>query len=295
MSDAALTLVVVATGGEGTRAELLETLAAPLAAGELELIEARAAWPNRRRAPVDPRIFRLDAEEGASVPRLRALGLRAARTRWAALSEQFCVPGPTWFDALREATRAARGVAIGGAVDRRGGDALGWALTLREFGRFLPGRAAGPVGDLPGVNVAYDLVWLRRHLGALPDEIYEFDLHRTLRASGARLWFAPGAVVFDLSRQRLTSACREQSRFGRLHAGRRAAERSRLARLARAAAAPSVPLVLLARSLGAARAAGRGRAALRAAPYLLLLHAAWAYGEGQGYLFGAGATESTWV
>lgn len=285
-----LSVVVVGTGGEPIHAGLFDALAPDLARGTVEVIDVRDD-----PARADPRARCCLAPAHSTVPRMRALGLAAARGRWVALTESFCEPAAGWAAALRRCLAEQRGAAVGGPVDRRGGRATDWASTFCEYGRFLPGSAAGPVDDLPGINVAYDLARVRRALGGLPEEIYEYELHARLRASGEILWQEPAAMLYDASHPRLGAAMRSQRHHGRLHGSRRAAEVSIAERLLRCGATPLVPALLFARTARVARSRERGKAFLRASFCLALLLCAWALGEGQGYLAGAGAAESAWT
>ena len=294
-SELRLSVVVVESRAAAPRQELFEVLAPRLEDGSVEVLVV----PGREPAPAPwanhPAVRRVACPPNATVPRRRAAGLRAARAGLVALTESFCVPTPGWAEAILAAHTRRRGVAVGGPVDRRAGTPAEWALTLCEYGRFLPRQAAGRVEDLAGVNVAYDRERLIAALGDLPEEILEVELHAELRRRGAALWWEPSAVMLDTEKLSLNAALADQYRHGRLFGGRRSAGSGWPARLLRASLAPAVPAVLLSRIAPAAVEAGRGTALARAAPLLLLLLTAWAIGEGVGALAGPGRSASRWT
>jgi hypothetical protein len=290
MSPPELSVAVVASGGEAIHARLFEVLAAGIADGSVEVLDVRD-----RPGATDPRARLCLAPRGSTVPRLRALGLAAAGAGRVAITESFCEPAAGWTSTLLESAGANGSAAVGGPIDRLEGRAGEWASTFCEYGRFLPGRGAGPVDELAGINVAYDRERLRRALGGLPEEIYEVELHARLRASGETLWHEPRAVLYDASHPRFRRSLSAQRLHGRLHAGRRAREIPRAASLLRGIAAPVVPALLFTRLARIAIARDHGRAFARASLPLALLLGAWAFGEGQGYLLGAGSAERSWI
>jgi len=290
MSRPELSVAVVASGGEAIHVRLFEALADGIADGSIEVLDVRD-----RPGATDPRARLCLAPRGSTVPRLRALGLSDAAADRVAITESFCEPSAGWAAALLASAAAKDAAAVGGPVDRLGGRAGEWASTFCEYGRFLPGRDAGPVDDLAGINVAYDRERLRRALGGLPDEVYEVELHARLRASGETLWHEPRALLYDASHAPFRRSLSAQSLHGRLHGGRRARAIPRAASLLRGIAAPLVPALLFTRLARVAIARQRGRAFARASLPLALLLGAWALGEGAGYLLGAGTAERAWT
>lgn len=289
-----LTLVVADSAPGPLQPAFFTDLEEELCSGLLEVLVVSSSEPPLvSGAPKGVRW--LSSPGGATVPERRGRGLAAARAPIVALTESFCVPAPGWAQAVLTAHAEHHVAAVGGPVDRREGTAADWGLTLLEYGRFLGPEPAGPVGDLPGINVSYRIERVVRALGSLPARVVEVEVHSALVRAGETLWREPGAVMFDGSRMSPGAARRAQFLHGRFYGGHRVAGRGALHRLARLTVAPAVPLVLGRRIVRGALRAGRGRILLRALPHLGGLLTAWAAGEAAGSLFGAGRSGERWT
>ena len=289
MDDPRLSIVVAGSHPAGPPTGLHDVLAPRLADGSVELIVSTAATA-ASALPDHPQIRVLRHPPGTTVPRLRSTGFAAGRAPLVALTEDFCVPGERWVDALVAAHTQTGAIAVGGPIDRRGGMPKDWAVTLLEYGRFFDRERRGAVDDLPGTNVCYDKARLGRCLGVVPEHWIEVAVHRFLRDRGQVLWREPEAVMFDVNDLQLTAAVRAQFHHGRLYGGMRRAE-SRIAERVRCVLlAPLVPAVLVRRALGNARGRCSG-----AVPALLALSAAWSFGEAIGWLAGEGHSLERWT
>jgi hypothetical protein len=218
----------------------------------------------------------------------------SARTPLVALTESFCVPGPGWATAVLKAHAARDVAAVGGPVDRVKGTGADWALTFLEYGRFMDPAPAGPVPDLPGINVAYRVQRVRDALGGLPEDVVEVKLHARLREAGETLWREPAAVMLDASSMPPDTARRAQYLHGRFYGGTRVAGRTWLHRASRALVSPTMPLVVGARIAQGALAAGHGVTFIRSLPHLAGLLVSWAAGEATGSLLGPGGSGASW-
>ena len=288
-----LSVVVAGSRQEGPPGELMETLRPDLESGRVELIVATA------RARVDPRqetgVVVLMSPVGTTVPELRAAGVAHARAELVALTEDFCVPGEGWVDALLRAHHEQQVAAAGGPVNRQGGTAAQWALTFCEYGRFLASSHSGSVGDLPGINVCYRTRDLQEALGQLPSRWREVDVHGALRQAGRTLWWTRSAIMFDRNGRPFISAVAALYHHGRLHGGLQKDRVSLLARLARVLLTPVVPALMWARQFRPAQDAGHLGPWLKAAPLTLVMLSGWALGEAWGYLYGPGMSEERWL
>jgi len=291
MTAPRLSVVVAAGRLPGAVPQLLDALAAPIAAGDVEVIVATAAAVP---AEIARRVRVVPAEHGATIPRLRAAGLAAARGELAALTEGFCVPAEGWAQAVLTAHAAHPAVAIGGPMDRRSGGPADWALTFQEYGRFMPREPAGPVHELPGPNVSYKVERLRQVLGALPDEHAEIDVHAVLQRKGEELRREPAAVMFDDNDQPFGPSLQSLFQHGRLFGSWRVRGQAAPVRAFRAVLAPLAPAPQLLRIVRGALPAGRGRQLLTSTPWLLALLVSWALGEATGSLFGEGTSRERW-
>jgi glycosyl transferase family 2 len=232
--------------------------------------------------------------------RLRAAGCAAARGRIIAVTEDHCTPQPEWAARLLVAHRShgalADGatppsgvvVAVGGAVDKVGDDrAMGWAVYLSDYSRYMPPLPAGDAQYLTDCNVSYRREALEAVRDAWADEFIETTVHGALRARGWRLWLDPSAVVRQQRAPALGGVIRERFDHGRVFARERVATAPAVRRLIFAGASVALPAVLLART--AQRASRRGDVARKfvgALPALALMQLAWSAGEIAGYLGG---------
>ena len=287
-----LSVVVAGSRPEGPPPGLHRVLGPLARAGEMEVIIATA-----RTDPEEARGYArvVPCKPGATIPAMRLAGVRAAVAPLVALTEDFCAPVEGWAESLLEARARTDAAVLGGPVTRGGGSAADWALTLIEYGRYFRREPEGTVEDLSSINAAYDAARLRAALGEDATELYEVEIHATLRAGGARFWRVPGAVMQDESHQPFARAVSGQFHHGRYYGSGRVEHRSLGARLLRAALTPAVPAVLFGRIVREASAAGHLPQVARAMPALAVLLAAWAAGEATGSLAGAGDSGSRWT
>lgn len=288
-----LSVVVAGSRQEGPPRELMETLRPDLQSGRVELILATARR-SENPAPETGVVF-LRSPAGTTVPELRAAGVAHARAELVALTEDFCVPGEGWVDALLQAHAGQAVTAAGGPVSRRNGSAAHWALTFCEYGRFLASTHSGRVDDLPGINVCYRTRDVRDALGALPSRWREVDVHGSLHKAGRVLWYTRSALMFDRNSRPLSSALGALYHHGRLFGGQQKERLALLARLARVLMTPVIPPLMWARQFRPAVAAGLLGPWLKAAPLTLVLLTGWALGEAWGYMCGPGDSEQRWL
>lgn len=290
-----LSLVIAGSSPAGPPAEAWEALAPHIADGTLEVILATArpeAGGREHPFPVGVRVLRLPS--GATVPRLRSLGLESATAELVALTEDFCVPVDGWVTAVLAAHRRNEAAAVGGPIDRHGGTPGQWALTLCEYGRFFGSRPEGRVRDLPGANVCYRLPRLRRALGGIPEEFEEWRAHALLRQRGEVLWWEPRMIMLDRNPTPFGAALVSLYHHGRLFGSGRVRGRGVAVRLVRAGLAPLVPVLHLTRIAGRVLPGPRRGRMILTLPLMATLLLAWSLGEGIGSLAGEGASRRHW-
>ncbi len=220
--------------------------------------------------------------------RRRAAGLARARAPVVALTEDHARPDPDWCARIVAAHERLPHAAIGGAIENASDHILNWAVYFCDFGRYQNPLPAGPAAYVSDVNVSY-----KQHALAQVDHVWrgayhETAVHGALVERGESLWLLPEIVVRQARDPlQLRTCLRERVAWGRLYAGKRVREMSPLRRWTLALAAPLLPAVLFARRARESFARGRHRGAfLRAAPAVVGLLGAWAYGEWLGYVTG---------
>lgn len=233
-------------------------------------------------------------EPGASVLRLRALGLAAARGEVVALTEDHCRVDSTWCRTILELHLAHPEVAaIGGAVENAAtGDLVSRLHFLTAYGVFLRPLGMGDARLIAGeANVSYK----RWALPGRPaeDGLQQMLFNQRLRSEGRRLLADDRVVVFHDQPVSFAEACRLHFDNGRCIAGFRLQGRSRLYRAVRLLGCPALPAFLALRAVLASLRKRRERvAALLGLPLLLGLGCSHAAGEAVGCLAGAGGSPS---
>lgn len=244
-----------------------------------------AAPPDRpspcpAEADGSPRPRRVQGPAEALVPELWGAGLRAARGSAVAFTTTRFRVGEGWGRALVDAL--AEGAAGAGGPIRLGAGA-GFrcrAVHLLRYADFGPGRAAGPVEEIPADNAAYWRTALDRAGGSGEEGFWDVEVHRRLRSDGGELAWVPRAEAKMVDSAALPAFLLQRFRHGRRY-GRYRARELETPVWRSLAAAPLVPVVLTVRAL---RRHGRRAlaASLPAVPHLLLMAAAWAAGEARG-------------
>lgn len=128
-------------------------------------------------------------EPGASVFRLRSVGLARAHGAVVAATEDHAIPRPGWCAAhLRAHDEHPEAAVVGGPTDNASRDrTIDWALFLRNHAPFLPGAGGSGVrSSLDRANVSFK----RRVLPAEPSPAGRAEpfLEEHLRSSGERFY-----------------------------------------------------------------------------------------------------------
>ena len=127
---------------------------------------------------------------------LRTIGLRAARGRYVALTEDHAVAARGWAQALTQALEAhPRVAAFGGAVDCGTDRLLNWAVYFCDFGRYQNPLREGPAHYVSDSNVAYRREALEAVRDAWQSDYRETVVHRALIDAGYQIWLTPKAEV----------------------------------------------------------------------------------------------------
>lgn len=249
-----------------------------------------------RREHPDARV--LAAPGDASIPLMRAQGIRHAAAPAVAVIEDHVVVPPGWARAMLDALAegAALGAeAVGGPVENAAtGTLTDWAAFLCEYSSTLPPLPAGPSAWLPGNNVAYRAEALRRHDAVLGQGRWEGALHDAIRAGGGTLLMRPELVAGHKMHYSVGLYLSQRFLYSRSFAGARGDGMSVPKRAAMGAAAlVLLPPLMFARTVARIRAKRRhGRELLRSLPLLVPFCLSWGAGEAAGYWIGPGRSLS---
>ena len=287
-----ISVVIASVNGLPYPLACLDALAGQDGGVEAEVILADCTGPAtvaaiRERHP-DVRILAYD--EPKSVPWLRAAGIREARGRLVAVTEDHCVPRPDWFRSIVAAQRRSGWAAVGGGVENDCTTrAVDWAVFFCEYHHLMAPVPAGPSDLVPGMNVAYDMEALAPVADVFADGLWENFLHDRLRAAGYTTGLDPTMVVGHRKHFTVPMFLSERFHYSRSFAGMRVAGAPLRERLRWAVLSFGLPALLVGRLT---RSVLRRRRHLgwyvRAFPLVVLFSVTWSLGELVGYLLGPG-------
>lgn len=243
----------------------------------------------RARFP-GPEVVILDGGAGTSIPRLRAIGMNAARGKMVAILEDHCNVMPGWLQTIARAH--ASGVeALGGAVENGSTVRLtDWAVFFCEYARFMLPMPSGKVDEITGNNSVYARSLLERIGPALKEEVWESFLHQRMKELGVTFHCDPDLCVSHKKEFGIAYFVSQRYHYSRSFAGMRL-ERAGAARRAiyAAGALTALPPLLGYRMWRTVRAKGRHMALFwKSLPLIGLFLVPWAWGEAAGALFGPG-------
>jgi glycosyltransferase involved in cell wall biosynthesis len=244
----------------------------------------------RQLQNLQPRLVLLEIPGDHSVPQLRAHGIRAARGRFVAITEDHCELSPGWPKMLAAALKDPEvGAAGGGVANGRRHSFADWAIYFSRYATLMPPLPRGPARALPGNNACYRRELLESQREFYKNGFWEHEFHQHLQRQGLRLMQEPEAIARHRKPYRFGAYLRLRFRHGRCFGGMIRRSGGFRAVAARVLLSPLTPLLLALRS---ARAVVPKQAYRRefcfALPLLLLCYAAWAAGEAAGCLLGPG-------
>lgn len=277
-----LTVVVAATASAEAAARTVASLGHDGPEGVEEILVVAAADRIPRPIPTPPGAVWLTAPAGSDVPRLRRVGLDAARGGVVAFTEDSCALAAGWAGSWLAAFADPRvQAATGPVVPAMGDRPIDWAVFFCEYAPFLPGPGVTSV-RLAGNNFA-----LRRHLAERLDPLGVHESEASLAVSGR-----PGATASvgaawagHTRRYSPFESIRDRLRFGHGYGRRRASALPGPARLAGFFIGPAVFVVQAARLGGNVARRRRWSGPFpEHLPLTLGLVTAWSVGEWLGWM-----------
>src|SRR5262245_23040467 len=135
-SEPTLSVVVIVLGGPGNLTRCLRALQAQHG-GAFEIIvpvDEHFAG-ERETSDLFPNVRILRTAGRRTYAELRSLGVRAARGRIVALTEDHCIPAPDWCEQIVRAHESPH-AAVGGVVEKQADvTALNWAMYFCDYAR----------------------------------------------------------------------------------------------------------------------------------------------------------------
>ena len=233
-------------------------------------------------------------EIGASVFRLRALGLSKANGEIVAFTEDHCKVAPDWCKQIVDLHTAYPNVAAIGGVVENGATAslLDWVHFLIAKGPFMKPVRKGESQSVTGQeNVSFKRKFLPKSFSK--NGILQMSFNREMMRKGLKLMMSDRPVVWHVQSLGLVGTCTMHFHTGKCIAGFRRHHLSFLMWMLRLCSCMILPAFLTARTFHTVFTKKRQRLALiMGTPLLLLLTTCHTIGELMGYLFGPGASPS---
>lgn len=290
----AMTVVSSTTVGYAAIRTTVAHLRRQTVAGRLELVMVgptveALAGPEEELAGFGE-VVRVGVGPVQSIAHANAAGVRRARGRVVALTEDHCFPEPEWAEALLRAHEEDWAVVGPVMVNGNPGSMVSEADFVIGYGPWMAPMGPEEMSFLPGHNSCYRRDALMA-LGGRLERLLEAEtvLHMEWVAQGRRMRVEPGARARHVNYSLWRSWVPVQVIAGRLFGGMRAATWPRRRQLFFAAASPLIPLVRLWRVAGEFRRPGRSYWRLaRMAPALVIGLALDGVGQFLGYAVGPG-------
>lgn len=287
MNGPQLSVVVASVNGFPYVGRCLDSLREH--AGDAEVIVAASGDQETEKQICErwPEARLLTVREPIPVPKLRAIGIAAAKAPFVAVIEDHCVVRNGWAERILAAHRQGHAV-VGGSI-RNGADERirDWAAFFCEYSEHMKPLETGVARSLPGMNVSYDRRAIEAMAPLLDWGCWETWLHPYLQRSGFEL-YADDAITLDHVMDFDVGVFLPQRyHHARSYAGMRNADLGRKRFLYLLGSPAVVPLAFYRIARNVLRRRLRARLAM-ASPLVLLYTAAWTVGEAAGYAFGGG-------
>ena len=237
-----------------------------------------------------PTVLHIPCASSLSLPEMRTIAFEASQGAIVAVTEDHCVPAPSWLRIVRDAFRNGEPatVALGGSVINGVTDTgFDWATFLCEYSFFSPPVVEGPTRVLPGMNIAYR----RDVLESVPRSVltsgfWETTLHTKLIEAGGVLRSLNALQMYHCKRFSSSLFFRQRFIYSQYYAGLRFSSAGGVKRLIAALTSLALPPILLWRMQRSARSKGLSKEFVAALPALSILVVIWALGESIGALVG---------
>jgi hypothetical protein len=282
-----LAVVVASVNGFPYLGRCLDSLSTHAPGAEVIVAACEDAGLRRQVSEGWPEVRLVTVPDPVPVPKLRALGLKAASARYVALIEDHCVVRPDWARRIVAAHREGHSVvggAIGNGADERIRD---WAAFFCEYSEFMAPFETGAASALPGMNVSYDRRAIDAMAPLLEHGCYENWVHAHLRERGFELYADDRIALDHVMDFDVGVFLPQRYHYARAYAGMRNSDLGPKRFVYLLGSPVLVPLGFYRIASNVLRRRLRGRLAV-ASPLVLLYTAAWTVGEAVGYALGGG-------
>jgi len=240
-----------------------------------------------------PEVRIISVGTDATIPQMRAVGIRAASADAIGVIEDHVIVPPDWTRKMLDEIAAGADV-VAGPVDNEATTTLvDWAAFLCEYSAVLPPLSDGPSDWLPGNNTVYRRDILRRFDSLLDDGRWENYLHDHMRAAGVSLVMRNNIVAGHKMHYTFGLYMSQRYLYSKSFAGARVSGAPLGKRILMGCFAFALPPLVFARVIRNILSKKRHvRELRRSLPLLVPFSLSWGVGEISGYWFGAGRSLS---
>ena len=235
-----------------------------------------------------PQVKLLSEPFDATIPRLRAIGIRASSCSMVMVTEDHCTPDADWVERASRAIQAGSDVVSGPVENACTARLRDWAAFLTEYSGVVRPTFRGIVNGVPGNNVAYRRDTAEEIARTLGEGLWESFALPSLEKRGAHFSFDPDMVVNHARPFDFRYFLSQRYHFCRAFAGMRLASMPGSKRWIYACGSLILPIFLFWRALRnlleRRRLIGRF---LICSPLILFYFVVGALGEMAGYAFGS--------
>ena len=229
----------------------------------------------------------MSAHQHRLYDRRRAVGLRLARGRIVAMTEDHARPADDWVRQMIAAHEQPYDV-IGGAIENGVDSPLNRAWYYCDFGRYGRPFERGEASFVSDVNLAYKRTALIATYDLWHEFYQETTVHWAMRSRGNKLFLDDGPVVFQMRPHlKFGQAMKERVNWGRVFAETRANNLTALYRFLFSVGTLFLPLVLSSRVLRHMRRQRQTIVTIISTlPIAFVLLICWSVGEFVDYFVG---------
>lgn len=240
-----------------------------------------------------PDVRTLPVKADATIPQMRAVGIRAASADAIGVLEDHVIVPRDWTEKMLSEIAAGSDV-VAGPVDNEATETLvDWAAFLCEYSAVLPPLNDGPSDWLPGNNTVYRREILERFDALLDDGKWENHLHDHMRAEGASLTLRNDIVAGHKMHYTFGLYLTQRYLYSKSFAGARVRGEPLGKRILMGLFAFALPPLVYFRVVrNIVSKHTHVRQLLPSLPLLVPFSLSWGLGEVAGYWFGAGQSLS---
>lgn len=259
------------------------------AADEIIVVTRHDAESQKRFQSLYPEVVLISAPANTTITILRSMGIKRASGSIIVVTEDHCVPALNWIATIERRMQGGCSV-VGGPVENAPGHRVrDWAAFLMEYAGAIGPAVDGPVGGLPGNNVAYKRELVSGLCDVLESDRWESFYHSQLVERGVVLTSEPSMIVYHKRPFDFWYFISQRFHFCRSFAGMRRQSFSMGQRLKYGFGSVLLPPLLWLRGLRTLMAKKRYVGLyLFCSPMIAVYLIAGAWGEMVGYFFGGG-------